>query len=387
MKQIFALCLFLAGLGARAQNGTTIGGSIHAGGRVRDYRLYVPPSYQPGHPVPLLFNLHGYGSTNISQERSCDFRAIADTAGFLIVHPNGTIDQGTSYLYWNAWNQSGGPDDVAFLSALIDTLAQQYALDRERIYSAGYSNGGFMSYELACHLGPRIAAVASVCGSMENGRPGACRPTHPTPVMEIHGTGDTNVTYNGGSWFVSIPTVLNYWIQANGCNPTPTVTPVPDSDPTDNSTAEHSVWRGPRVGAVVEHFRILNGGHVWPGGPPSSTDVVNRDISASEEIWRFLRRYRLSRLGLAAAPVAQPLALGVFPNPVSGVEQLTVQAGGGLRPEQLRVSNALGQVVPVQLTPGSAGTVLVETGGWAPGVYVLQVLSGRLQGQRVKVVK
>jgi polyhydroxybutyrate depolymerase len=167
-----------------------------------------------------------------------------------------------------------------------------------------------MSYELACHLGSRIAAVASVCGSMENGHPGACRPTHPTPVIEIHGTGDTNVTCNGGSCFVSIPTVLNYWVQANGCNPTPVVTLAPDSDPSDNSTAEHSGWRGPCVGAVVEHFRITNGGHVWPGGPLSSTDVVNRDISASQEVWGFLRRYRLSRLTLAAAPTT-PLPNGV----------------------------------------------------------------------------
>jgi polyhydroxybutyrate depolymerase len=203
--------------------------------------------------------------------------------------------------------------------------------------------------------------------------------------MEIHGTGDTNVTYNGGSWFVSIPTVLNYWVQANGCNPTPVITPVPDSDPNDNSTAEHSVWRGNRVGAVVEHFRIINGGHVWPGGPLSSTDVVNRDISASQEVWRFLRRYRLSRLTLATAPAAQLRPLKVFPNPVA--EQLTVQAAAGLRPEQLRISNALGQAMPLQLLPDPKGAVRLETSHWAPGVYVLQVLSGPLQGQRVRVVK
>lgn len=387
MKQLFLLCLSLFALAAQAQTGTTLTGSIRAGGRVRDYRLYVPPSYQPGHPAPLLFNLHGYGSNNLSQERSCDFRAIADTAGFLIVHPNGTIDPGTSYLYWNAWNQSGGPDDVAFLSALVDTLALRYTLDPDRLYSAGYSNGGFMSYELACHLGTRVAAVASVCGSMENGQPGRCRPAHPTPVMEIHGTGDTNVIYNGGSWFVSIPTVLNYWIQANGCNPTPTVTPVPDIDPNDNSTAEHSVWRGPRVGSVVEHFRVLNGGHVWPGGPPSSTDVVNRDISASQEVWRFLRRYRLSRLALAAAPAVAPPRLDVYPNPATGVARLSVRAGTGLRPAQLRVSNTLGQAVPLRSAAGPDGTLELETSAWAPGVYVLQVLSGPLRGQRVKVVK
>jgi polyhydroxybutyrate depolymerase len=351
---------------------------------VRSYRLYVPPSYQPGRPAPLLFNLHGYGSTSLSQEQSGDFRAIADTAGFLIVHPNGTIDPGTSYQYWNVWNQAGGPDDTAFLAALADTLARRYTLDPDRLYSAGYSNGGFMSYELACHLSARVAAVASVCGSMATVHFGTCRPAHPTPVMEIHGTGDTNVIYNGGSWFVPVPAVLDYWVQANSCLAMPTVTVVPDTDPTDHSTAEHSVWRGYRVGAVVEHFRIVNGGHVWPGGPPSSTDVVNRDISASQEIWRFLRRYRLSQLALAPPAVT---VLRAYPNPATGAEQLLVQAGTSLRPEQLRVCNALGQHLLVQAAAGPDGTVRVETSQWAPGVYVLYVRSGPLQGQAVRVVK
>jgi hypothetical protein len=75
----------------------------------------------------------------------------------------------------------------------------------------------------------------------------------------------------------------------------------------------------------------------------------------------------------------------VFPNPVA--EQLTVQTSTRLRPEQLRISNALGQVVPPQPVPGPEGTVRLETSQWAPGVYVLRVLSGPLQGQRVKVVK
>ncbi|MDO7877229.1 PHB depolymerase family esterase [Hymenobacter sp. ASUV-10] len=387
MKQLFQLCLCLLVFTAQAQSGTTLTGSIRAGGRVRDYRLYVPPSYQPGRATPLLFNLQCYGSNNLSQERYGDFRAIADTAGFLIVHPNGTIDPGTSYLYWNAWNQSGGPDDVAFLAALFDTLAQRYTMDPDRLYSAGYSNGGFMSYELACHLGARVAAVASVCGSMETGQPGTCRSAHPMPVLEIHGTGDTNVTYTGGSWFVSIPTVLNYWVQANGCNPVPVVTAVPDIDPTDNTTAEHSVRRGPRVGAVVEHFRVLNRGHVWPGGPPSSTDVVNRDISASREVWRFLRRYRLSRLGLVAVPAGGPASVSIFPNPVGEAATVVLRAGPGLRPPQVRAYDALGRAVPLAATAGPGGAVQLDVRSWPAGVYGLRVADDAAGSRWVRLVK
>ena len=387
MSRFLTILLVFMGLRAGAQTGRTVTGSIHAGGLVRDYRLYVPAAYRPGLAVPLLFNLHGYGSTNLSQEATANFAPIADTANFLVVSPNGSLEPGTGYRFWNTWEApgTGGPDDTAFLAALLDTLAQRYTLDPDRIYYAGYSNGGFMSYELACHLGPRIAAVASVCGSISALHFGSCAPTHPTPVLEIHGTGDTNVQYNGGSWYAAVPTVLAYWIQQNGCVlAAGTTTPVPDRDPTDQSTAEHSVWRGPRAGAVVEHFRILNGGHVWPGGPPSSTDVVNRDISASQEIWRFLRRYRLSQLALATAPAAAPLPhFSVYPNPAPGTGLVQLSTA----PYLLQVCDALGRPMPLHHTPAANGTAQLDVSAWPAGVYLLRASTRAGQSSWVKLVK
>ena len=379
MKQLLGLLLCLAGsLPGWGQAGATYSRTLLAGGLVREYRLYVPPSYRPGHAAPVLLNLHGYGSDNRSQESATNFAALADTAGFLLVCPNGSIEPGTGYRFWNAWKASS-PDDVAFLGTLLDTLARRYTLDPERLYCTGYSNGGFMSYELACHLGTRIAAVASVAGSISIYNFGGCAPTHPTPVLEIHGTGDTNVVYTGGSWFEPVPTVLAYWVQANGCVPTPTTTALPDLDTADQSTVEHLVWRGSRAGAVVEHFRVLNGGHTWPGGPPSATDVVNRDISASVEVWRFLRRYRLGQLALAAAPAAPAVALRVYPNPAPGAGCVRLSGPVGLRPEQVRAFDALGRAMPVPATAEASGAVALDVSAWPPGLYVLRVGGQALQ--------
>src|SRR5690606_17264346 len=102
---------------------TTIDHTLQHGGLTREYRLYIPASYDGTESVPLLFNLHGYTSNNVQQEVYADFRPIADTANFIIVHPNGTLDLGGN-RYWNAFNIPGGVDDVGFLSTLIDEISQ-----------------------------------------------------------------------------------------------------------------------------------------------------------------------------------------------------------------------------------------------------------------------
>ncbi|MET4076461.1 PHB depolymerase family esterase [Hymenobacter sp. UYCo722] len=372
LNLILLLALSAAPVALRAQ--TTIIRTLQAGGLTREYRLYVPAIYtRTTGAVPLLLNLHGYSSNNLEQENYGDFRPLADTANFLVVHPNGTID-GAGNRNWNTFGPRGtGVDDVAFLSTLIDTLARRYRVDLNRVYSTGMSNGGFMSYELACQLGNRIAAIASVTGSMTAGRLAGCTSGRPVPVLEIHGTADNTVPYNGGTalQFVAIPTLLNSWVQRNGCTPTPTITAVPDINTADGCTAERSVWAGGRNGSVVEHFRIIGGGHTWPGAA-FVVGVTNQDISASREAWRFLRRYRLSTLlPTRGAIVPATPQLQLLPNPATDLLQL--DAGQRLTAEGLTVRDALGRAVPAsaQLLPD--GRLQVATAAWPAGLYLLAV--------------
>lgn len=346
---------------------TTLVDSIQSGGQWRSYRLYVPAGYQPGAPVPLLLNLHGLGSNAFEQENYGDFRPIADTAHFLIVHPNGTFN-GTQ-RFWNGFGLTP-PNDVAFLSALIDSIGAAYAVDPDRIYSTGMSNGGIMTYELACQLSPRLAAVASVTGTMATTRIAPCSPAHPMPVLEIHGTADNTVPYTGTALLAAIPQVLNYWVQFNQCNPTPTVTALPNLVTTDNSTAERQVWTGGRNGTEVVHYRIVGGGHTWPGSA-FTIGVTNRDINASVEVWRFLRRWRLSGLVVTGAPADQPAAagIGLLPNPVGADGWVTLAGVPGGAP--LRVTDVFGR--PVSTLPEAAyGGLRLDTRAWPAGVYVVR---------------
>jgi polyhydroxybutyrate depolymerase len=167
----------------------------------RQYFVYVPDSYNETAQVPLLFNFHGGAGDIASQLNISDMRPIADTAGFILVYPQALPDPNAKNQ--NPKKKGGGTwmhkepttvDDIFFVEAMIDTLASKYMIDESRVYACGYSNGGDFSFELACRLNNRIAAIGVVARSMYIKTYNNCSPTHPTPVLTIHGTEDN---YNG----------------------------------------------------------------------------------------------------------------------------------------------------------------------------------------------
>ena len=363
---ITTICLLTLG-SAAAQ--TTVTGTIQSGGLTRDYRLYVPAMYNGSAAVPLVLNLHGYASFAAQQEFYGDFRPIADTANFLIVHPNGTINN-LGERFWNVLGGLSAVDDVAFLSNLIDSLRAAYNIDSNRIYSTGMSNGGFMSYSLACELSDKIAAIGSVTGSMITPKLNACNPQRPVPVMEIHGTADNTVPYNGSVSLgtVAIPTLVNAWVQKNQCNPTPVITPVPDINTADGCTAEHYLYTGGINGSTVEHYKVIGGGHTWPG-QLFPIGVTNQDFSASKEIWRFFSQYRLDVLTNANETEVSQAEWSVFPNPVN--DRLSLRSNDGKQARQIRIFDTLGRL---RLSlPAMSEQIDIETGTWESGIYFLLI--------------
>jgi polyhydroxybutyrate depolymerase len=146
-----------------------------------------------------------------------------------------------------------------------------------------------MSYQLACELSDRIAAIASVTGSMNMGWFNSCNPNHPMPIMEIHGTADGNVPY------ATIPSIMDFWANFNNCNSSAIVTNVLNTSTTDGCTAEHQIWENGNNGSTVEHYKIIGGEHSWPGAL-FPNGVTNQDIDASEKIWEFFSKYDINGL-------------------------------------------------------------------------------------------
>ena len=362
-------------LGLSAQE--TIESSIMHDDLVREYTLYVPASYTGDEAVPLIFNFHGFGSNAFEQMWYGDFRAIADTAGFLLVHPQGTELDGVTHWNVGGWTVGSTIDDVGFTEALIDSLAANYNINPNRIYSTGMSNGGYMSMLLACQLSDRIAAIASVTGSMTPETMSACSPTHPTPVMQIHGTADGTVPYEGAIWTESINNVLSYWTEFNSCFSNPVISAVEDINTSDGCTAEHYVYPYGDDGTSVEHFKITNGQHTWPGTFFTSAGT-NLDINASKEIWKFFSRYDIDG---SIAPVsitdltAQP-ELNVFPNPAN--KQFTVEnLGAGTSDYSLY--SALGKLVQSGTLRSNSATLNVN--GLPENIYFLHI-----KGEVIKLI-
>lgn len=261
-------------------------------GLEREYLLYVPTSYTGETAVPLLFNFHGYTSNANSQLGYADFRSMADREGFLLVYPQGERLRGGS-THWNVggWTNGSSVDDVGFTEAMIDALAAAYSVDLGRVYSTGHSNGGYMSFLLACQLSGKITAVASVSGAMTPETFAECNPERPVPVLQIHGSADPVVPYDGASWTFSIDEVIGYWANHNECNAIPDVAYLPNSPDTTSDTALEQIgYEQCATGAAVAHIKYIDGGHEWLG-TSDNAGHRNADIDTNEQIWAFLSQF------------------------------------------------------------------------------------------------
>lgn len=374
LKKIILASLFLiTGLFCFGQSGITVVDSIMSNNVMRKYRLYVPTIYTGSQAVPLILNLHGYTSNALQQQLYSNFMPIADTANFLMVYPDGKAPLGNQY--WNA-GFGGTENDVLFMSDLIDSLKLTYNIDLNSIYSCGMSNGGIMSYYLACNLPNRIAAIASVTGSMLNTW-FTCAPSRPFPVMEIHGTADGTVNYLGDATFAPIDSVVKKWSIHNNCYSSLTTFSVPNTSLTDNSYALRYVYSGGTSGSSVELFKVVGGGHSWPGALPFLANT-NQDFSASVEIWRFFRKYKLGQfipnVGLNENTLAKNIK--IFPNPVT--EKLFIE---GISEGNVKVINLVGEMMIEKNNANS-----IDVSSLNPGIYFLQITSGNTQSV-VKFIK
>ncbi len=252
----------------------------------RHYELFVP-SDTPN--LPLVIALHGGRGNAKQMEKFIRLDEVAAREGFVVVYPDGIGHQ------WNDGRQqiSTGQDDVAFISALIDEMIAKHHVDPHRVYVTGISNGGMMSYRLACDLPDRIVAIAPVVGNVPSAVP--CKPAHPISVLAINGTADPLVPYNGGQVAKTRGAVLAardsvaIFAAADGCGAASS-TDEPDTDPDDGSRTTRTQFACPGKRAV-ELLTLTGAGHTWPGRaqylPKFVIGPVSRDFDATERIWEF----------------------------------------------------------------------------------------------------
>lgn len=269
--------------GLSTESGYFPGLTIFSGGMERNYVLYVPDIDDPSRPMPLVFNFHGLGSTGEAQFPYSEFGALADIHKFIVVSPNGI---GNSWNAGECCNPAveAAVDDVGFTADMIEQVSTEYCVDPDRIYASGMSNGGFMSYRLACDMANRFAAIGPVAGG---NRTVSCAPSRPVPMIAMNGTLDVVVPYSPAA------SDAEAWAAANQCSPESEVV-YQQGDVTCVSYNECV------QGATTEFCTVDEGGHTWPGAidifelDPVTyfwAGKTTQDIDGSAEIWRFFSEH------------------------------------------------------------------------------------------------
>ncbi|MHC4955725.1 MAG: extracellular catalytic domain type 1 short-chain-length polyhydroxyalkanoate depolymerase [Planctomycetota bacterium] len=263
-------------------------------GARRTYELYVPASAP--RPAPLVVALHRLLESGSVMATLTGFNKVADREGFVVVYPNGPWRRFEAF-------ESDSRDDVALVLAVIEDVARQVPVDRRRIYVTGASNGGFLTHRMAC-LKPRVFAAAAPVMALMPGQLAERVPDgEPVPMLIIHGTRDGIVPEDDTSVFAGkkydvlpMEETIDYWVRRNRALTQATMRELPDRDPKDGTRVEVRRHAAQQGGAEVVYYRVLGGGHTWPGGvEPTPAFIVgtkSKEFSASEVIWEFFRRYR-----------------------------------------------------------------------------------------------
>jgi polyhydroxybutyrate depolymerase len=264
---------------ARTETGFPDGTSLHTmefGGLNRSYRIYQPAGLAAA--APLVVMLHGVSGSGEQAENSYGWDPLADSAKFVVAYPDGV---GRA---WNGHGCCGQPsreniDDVGFISAMVGQISATTAIDKSRVYATGMSNGGIMTYALACN-----SSIFAAIGPNSATQLDACAAPHPTSVIHIHGTADRLVPYNGGQGasFVDGPSIADvnaFWRNADHCG-APDIT---TNAPVTTSAAACADNRS------VVLISIDGGRHGWAGGTTAleGADPMSNALNATATTWQF----------------------------------------------------------------------------------------------------
>lgn len=232
----------------------------------RPSEFVVPTDYDPTREYPLVVVLHGFGAFGAIQSFYLGITQQVDERDFILVHPDGTVNaNGDRFWASGASCCGGGVDDVGYLTELIDEAKATFNVDDERVYLVGHSNGGFMSYTMACERSEIVTAIASLAGSSFLDAADCAPRTDPVSVLQIHGDADTTIEYDGNVFFPSAPDMFARHGEFLGCDLAVTGTradldlmnAVPDAETTVQFHEE-----GCAPGTSVELWTIGGGGHI-----------------------------------------------------------------------------------------------------------------------------
>ena len=278
---------------------------IHEGVE-REFLVHIPDNLTEDSPI--VFVIHGFtGSAKQIMEYS-GMNAVADREGFMVIYPQGTTDSGgnTFFNVGYEFHKDSTINDVSFIRDLFILLSEEYGLKRKQGFATGMSNGGDMSYLLACTSSDLFRAVAPVAGSLMSKTKDECDTQSPVPIFEIHGTGDQITLFDGdmdnvGGWgaYYDLPSTISFFADAYNLDEKFTKMITKKGEDSDYDIYFERHW-SQDSNEEVWMYKIVEGRHVWPGFTINWWENPifwyyfgsgNEDINASEEVWSFFKKY------------------------------------------------------------------------------------------------
>jgi polyhydroxybutyrate depolymerase len=329
-------------------------------GSERTFLLHVPPGYKPDVPVPLVFNLHGYGSTAPQQRNQSGMNATADREGFVVVYPQALQNP----PIWTGFMPGpAGYGDLRFFEDMIAYLQGEMNIDPARIYATGISNGAVMANFLACELSHLLAAIAPVAGNHIGYD--TCHVEQPVSVIAFHGTADRTAPYEGGgSGVPPVHTWVEAWAQRDGCAASPETAQL-------NAKVKQETWTGCTGDVEVALYSIEGGQHEWPGasfGPGPYAEGLAPDIYATDVIWEFFAAHPK-----AAVPGSSDRGLAV---PESGAERYQTPGDYVDRLSVAGVERWFTVHLPPSYQPGQALPLVINLHGYRGTAFAQEELTG-----------
>ena len=246
--------------------------------------VFAPADYDGTSELPVILMLHGYGVPGMIQDLIFQFALRVDDGEFILIVPEGTTDPGGAQ-FWNATEAccnfyESDVDDVGYLMGLLDEVEATMPVDADRITVVGHSNGGFMTYRLACEHSERFAGVASLAG-MNTLDEAGCEASTPLSVLQVHGDQDETIPYEGDVYMPSAERSVAFWADKASCSGTQNGASADYLSDVSGTETRKQSWQGCQEGVEAELWTLQDGGHI-----PSFTETFRDDLTG----WLLARK-------------------------------------------------------------------------------------------------
>jgi polyhydroxybutyrate depolymerase len=364
-------------------------------GLTRLYDVFLPGVYNGNTDFPLVIMLHGGGGDKTVIQAFSQLNPVANALGFIAVYPQGYEPVVIGGFSWadgrGTTADNAGIDDVGFIQSLINQLKSDYNVDGQRVYIAGFSNGGFMAQTLACEIPEEFAAAAALGSSLGVQQAADCTTDEATPMMYVVGTADPEIPYNGGTMtnpnvepIIGVEVAVQFWVDKNGCDDTPEITNLPDMVTDDNSTVELLTYDNCDCNSDVHFYKIINGGHTWPGNEIESIEPqlgeTNEDINAGFRMLDFFNDHVLCQ-SLSVQGWDDENEWILYPNPAKN--QVNINASFPV--VQIEILSIIGKRIRHEAI-NQLKNISLDLGALSKGIYWIRITDERGDQQIKKLV-